>query len=283
MAVTIIPPGNATPASLVSDHDLVHSIEGEQEITAFDLSALTDGLNRFVIGPKSRIKNSALAPYKMDVDYGTNPYVLVAGGGPHYFWPGGGNATITRLKMIARANLYVMGGGTLTYLEQRTGTVDINAAVIAVNLYLFGGKTTQPYNATANTSWLIGPGSDLQTERGISGTGIVYGGARVSAKRSDSSQSLPTGGTLKIYDSTVEWMMGNITNVELYGPNAVLDLSRAPKSMTITKLVMDSYAKRNPKNKLASQHAAVTLPVTGTYLGAADLTVLADESDDLTQ
>jgi hypothetical protein len=283
MATVTIPPGNLNPGALIANQDLVNIVEGEQEfVTAgnLNLSGFADGLNRFVIGARSRVKNSAAVPWRFDCDYGTNPYVLIAGGGPHYLWPDGGSDLFTRLKMISPGRLFLVGGGTVTHTEQRSGILDINAAVVATNLRLFGGQCVQGYNATANTAWLVGPGANLTTERGFSGTSIVYGG-RVSAKISDSSGTLPTGGTLQVFGGEVEWMMGDISRVELYGPDAVLDLSKAPKDMTITTLIMDSWAKRNPRNKFVSQHAAVTLPSVGTYLASSALTVLADEYDSL--
>lgn len=283
MATVYLPPGNLNPAALIGNQDLFNVVEGEQEfVTAnnLNLNSLTDGLNRFVIGAKARVRNSAAVPWRFDCDYGTNPYVLLAGGGPHYIWPDGGHDLITRLKMIMTGRAFLIGGGTVTHIEQRAGILDINAAVAATNLRLFGGQCVQGYSATANTSWLVGPGANLITERGVSGTGIVYGG-RVSAKIADSSGTLPTGGTLEIYGGEVEWMMGDISRVELYGPNAVLDLSKAPKDMAITTLIMDSAAKRNPRNKFVSQHAAITLPSVGTYLASSALTVLADDFDSL--
>ena len=272
MATVIIPPGTANPVPLIADGDKVHLIEGEQDYsgTSLDLSALANGLNLLKFGKLCRVKNSASNPWKVDVDQGTNPHVLVAGGGPHYFHPGGGSSLITRFKMLAPGRAFFIGGGTVTNFEQRSGISDFSSAVIATNAYLGGGQCTIASNATAITLLEVGPGASAIIKRSIT-TGTFFGG-NVACKADDSSGTLPTGGTIKNYGADVTWMFGAITSLELRGPNATFDISNAPKDFSIGTLIIDSWAKRNPKNKLVSQHAVITLPTP---------TVRFDETDDL--
>jgi len=264
----------------INDNDRVIFAEGEQTITTgTDITtghSLAEGLQALIFQRTAAIKVPAQSPLKVDIDNTastSNPQLYYAQNtGEVWIQPSGDDNLIKRAKHIGRSStLGFMGGGTLTTLEQRSGTSIVQSAVALTNLYLGGGSASLLYKST-NATLIDQAGGSLFSQRAPT-TGYFHGGKAVFSLE-DSSASLPTATLIRCDgNADVTWRLGDITTLYLLGPNAVFDISNIVANITIAAFIVDSLAMRNPRNKhlIASLFSATKTAVT----------VLYDESDSL--
>lgn len=269
MADVIIPKGTSDLSTVsISDSDSVFAHEGSQLINAgTDLSGLTNGLTEVFFGPSTAISIDPSAPLRVDVDQGAALFRNYAGGGHLYVRPNGNSNVITTYEHLGRGKTTFTAGGTVTTLSQRSGEVFISEDVSVTTFNQRGGDCNAQYKSTVFTTLRVG-GGNLRSGRGFT-TAFVTGGAHCTFRREDTSATTPAGTTLNIMQGTVRWAGGDITTVNLLGPDAILDLSEAPYNLTIGTL--NVFGDDYNKSSLASQFATVTITSENVLAGPKEI------------
>lgn len=167
----------------------------------------------------------------------------------------------------------LVGGGTHALLDISMGLADVSGDVIVTTIRGNGGSLNQLYHATANTNIYAARMAQFTSGRGFSGSAYFSGGMTALFRRVDTSATLPTGGSLFIFDATVKWCGGNITKIWLMHPNAKFDGREAPVSYTITDI--EGYASAYDNSNIDSIIPDVTVTKTNAFVpwcGAAGTT-----------
>lgn len=222
----LIVPGGGT--SITSDLDWSTLAGGNTGITYLKIAERFSGN----IG-------TATAPLKVDADvadteFATNE-VTASGRIEHY---GPGNFYISAAGASAKiSNFFQMGvgrtvviAGTIAYLYQANGNVQVEASPTITKADLFGGSTTFATKSTAGTTLNIHGGSHT-TQRPFT-TINVYGGVlTVNTKYSTANQTINIfGGTVNL----VAFGGSSTLNITAYG--GVLDFSALRVDTTIATL-----------------------------------------------
>lgn len=258
----------------INDTNYLQFSEGDQTITAGNnLSALTQGLSGLKFGKQAQVNIPASSALRVDVDDVSTDYSPIllyeSNGGTVWMYPGGDESLISRVKHLGAGYLGFMTGGTVTNHEQRAGTGYFTGDVALTNCYHGGGNLTLKYKSTVVTL-LNQDGGTINSERGVT-TAWLAGG--VSNWRKEDTAGSPPGATTIYCLGThrATWQLGDITTLHLRGPNAVFDISKIIRPITIGTLVIDSLALRNPANNiLKAAQFGVTISAK---------TVLYDEAD----
>lgn len=260
----------------INDTNFLLFTEGDQTITAGNnLSALTQGLSGIKFGKQARVNIPAQYALRVDVDDTSTDYSPVVtfeqAGGQVWMYPGGDESLIVRVKHTGAGFLGFMTGGTVTNHEQRNGRAYFTSDVALTNAYHGGGELTMKYKASGPT--LINQdGGVINSERGF--TSAYLAGGMSNWRREDTSGTLPSATTIWCLGShRATWQLGDITTLHLRGPDAVFDISKVVRPITIGTLVIDHWALRNPANNiLRAAQFGVTI---------SSATILYDEQDTL--
>lgn len=247
--------------------------EGSQTVTnGLDQSGLANGIANIYVSDRASVsfRGSSGTYLKAGI---SGVFLSKANGGRVYYTPVGAGTVTTcaRIKWLGNSELYLGGGGTVVQCEMARGLVYVAEDTNVTNLYVDGGSATQEYKSTANTSVWLGNGGTLRSGRGWSGTMRMGGQAQAIFERTQTSSTLPTGGTLDMFSGMFRWRGGDITTINAIG-DAMLDFSDAPSALTITNLnVTEGVLKRS---KFKSRFATVTI---------TNLTVRCAERDEIKQ
>lgn len=283
MTTRILPTGteNCT-GQIAADGDILIISSGSQTLNNLNFSAYS--AQKVLLGRACQVRTSVGDPLTVDLNQNdlttTTPSTLAdfrTGAQAFHFTPGGPGGVIRRVNHAGNSPLVAVGSsGRIYRWEGVGGTGLVNPGVRLDELILDGETMRVLYNANAMTD-VRGWRGVLNSERGFSGTCELIAGCSAMFARGDPNATLGTGGTLRVMGGNCQWQLGNLTTVWYTG--GVLDISQAPKALSIGTLYITSRMKRTPEGKLLSQHAAVTLPATvGT-----NLFVYGDETDDLSK
>ena len=255
MAQIILSKGVETVPT-VSDTDDFLSKEGAQTVTAgTDLSGLATGVANFTV--LSGISTTSTDPFHMAV---TGTYRNAGTGGTIYVRPKGTGADdINRAIHSGAGTTHFVTGGAVDSLDVLAGTVRIDAAVDVNTLNQTGGTVVQHYNATENDTWRI-LGGQLNTERGLGGSGVIGEDATVIVKKrnTDNTPPIHDTGTLTI-QGKLYWNGGNMNTVEVLG-NGMIDLSGVDQDITIASMTMTAAARQ--RSILESRNPSVAVTIT---------------------
>lgn len=277
MANVAIPRGTTDLTGLLADTNAFFINEGDQNITlGLDYSSLTEGFAGGYVGPgfTGNIGGGAAGALKCDFDSGaTATFDYAAGGGSCTYRPNGDNNLCIQLFSRSRGRLYLVDGGTVTDLHCASGYTSVGESVICTTLLQsYSADVKLGYNATVVTTGTISGGS-LNSARGFT-TLNCYGGSTTStitlSREVLSLSTTPAVGTLNIYNCAVKLnSAANVTTVNLFGPDAMLDLSGTPAAYTITTLNGDPWAIK--RSKLKSMYGVtITITTTNYKFGPAD-------------
>jgi hypothetical protein len=268
VATFIVPAGQtdlSIPLAGVANGDIVIFVSGSQTVNA-GLNISSVNLNKlYVQGGFSGAIGSGSSAFQIGVSHGTSPELVFESSGS-LFW-GGGTLTATRVKHRGTGTL-TCSGGTVTRLEQASGTTSIGSSCVLTTAILSGGSCTVAHNATGHTDLFVGAGT-FNTQRSISGTVRVGTGASLTVQRDNATApgTFPTAATIEMGGGTLYWRGGNITTLRAWG-DATIDLSRVPEAMTITNLIITEAVKR--RSILRSASAVITYTNVTVYAGDID-------------
>lgn len=277
MANVTIPRGTVDLTGLIADTNQVFINEGDQNITlGLDSSGLTEGAAGIFVAPgfTGNIGGGSAGAWKIDVDSGASAtFDYAAGGGSCTYRPNGDNNLCIILYSRSRGRLYLVDGGTVTDLHCSSGYTSVGESTIVTTLLQsYSADVKLGYNATVVTTGTISGGT-MNSARGFT-TLNCYGGSTPSTltltREVQNLTTTPAVGTLNIYNCAVKLnSASNITTVNLFGPDAFLDLSGTPTAYTITTLNADPWAYK--RSKLKSMYGAViTITTTNYKFGPAD-------------
>ncbi len=218
-----------------TDGDVLQFAEGEQTITnsaTTQLSGLSTGLEAIFFGRRWAGTIPESIPLKADVDAsGTAKVVHQSPGGSVALYAGGGTGVIARIKKLGGGRLMAVGGGTVTTWEHAIGKGHATADVSITNLWVLGGMFDCPYKSTAITV-MEQTGGTANIGRSIT-TLRLYGG-QCNVFREDTSATVPVSTTITLAGSgTLYWQGGDITTLNISGPNCSVDFSNITKAITV--------------------------------------------------
>jgi hypothetical protein len=171
---------------------------------------------------------SASSPLKAEVNTGASLFHYNAGGGRCYYTPTGNTALCVTLRCVGMGTMTLLGTGTITNLEQKSGSVIVGVNVTPTNVRCAGGDMLidDPAGTNPTTIWVGGTGR-LRTLRGFTTLNLLDQGAVTIDVGTDTPTTINVyGGSLDISQS------GTITTLNLYGGDAAqIRLSRI---LTIT-------------------------------------------------
>lgn len=277
MANIAVPRGTTDLTGLLADTNQFFINEGDQNITlGLDYSSLTEGFAGGYVGPgfTGNIGGGASGALKCDFDSGaTATFDYAAGGGSCTYRPNGDNNLCNYLFSRSRGRLYLVDGGTVTDLHCASGYTSVGESVVVTTLLQsYSADVKIGYNATVVTTGTVSGGS-LNSARGFT-TLNCYGGSTAStitlSREVLNLSTTPAVGTLNIYNCAVKLnSAANVTTVNLFGPDAMLDLSGTPTAYTITTLNCDPWAYK--RSKLKSMYGVtITISTTNYKFGPAD-------------
>lgn len=192
-----------------------------------------------------------------------------AGGGNVYLDPSGATAsTIVALYNTGYGTINIGGGGLVTTCYAQSGKINIAEGTDVTNLYVTGGDVVLEYDATALTAFeqssgksvIRRPGTGTQTWK------IMGGECEIGRKTNDSTPGLAlTSTTLEIGDATVRIAVdGTIAAVKFLHPNAKLDWTRVPDTLTITSVIGDPVAIAKSGIKSGAQKSIYNITLSAT-------------------
>lgn len=261
MATVSVPRGTTDLGPLtINDADILQFMDGESNISAgnnlssFD-DAGTGGLTGLYFGPNATPIIEPAYALRADVDQGAGLVHIASNGGRLALYPGGSSGVFTRLRHIGATQATIMSGGTVTTFEQSSGSELVTGDVSVTTAYCIGGNTMFRYKSTAITTlWVTGGNVSLLR----TGTTINVVAGVLTVYPENTGTNVPTSTTVSVYGGTFRWRGGDITTLNVFGPNAVVDFSGITQDITVSTVNVDKGAKRNPMCKWNGSRYTVT-------------------------
>lgn len=261
MATVTVPRGTSDLGPLtINDTDILQFMDGESNITAGnDLSTFDDagtgGLTGLYFGNAATpIIENAYA-LKVDVDQSPGIVHVASNSGKLSLHPGGSSGVFTRYRHVGAIQSTIMTGGTVTTFEQSLGSVLVTGGVTVTTAYCIGGMTMFRYKSSGITTLQVSGGTVSLLR---SATTIVLIAGTLTVYPENTGTNVPVATTVSVYGGTLIWRGGDITTLNAFGPNAVVDFSGITQDITVSTINADKHAKRNPKCKWNGSRYTVT-------------------------